>query len=45
MTIQDAASWDGVVSYYARCSSCLFVSEPYGDEVTAAVLGGVHRCD
>ncbi len=45
MTIQAASSWDGVVAYYARCSACLFVSEPYGDETVASVLGVVHRCD
>ena len=45
MTIQSAASWDGVVSYYARCGNCLYLSEPYGDEVSATVLGTVHHCD
>jgi hypothetical protein len=45
MTIRSAASWDGVVSYYARCNHCLYLSEPYPDEVAAEVLGAVHHCD
>lgn len=45
MTIDAAPHRGGGVAYYAKCRECLFVSEPYGDEVTALVLGGVHHCD
>jgi hypothetical protein len=45
MTIATEALRTGGLAYYARCASCLFVSEPYGDEAGARVLGTIHRCD
>ena len=35
----------GGLAFYAKCNTCLFVSEPYGDTTTAGVLGSVHHCD
>lgn len=45
MTIDAEPLRVGGLAYYARCHSCLFVSEPYGDAAAAAVLGSVHHCD
>lgn len=35
----------GGLAFYAKCRSCLFVSEPYGDAASAGILGSVHHCD
>jgi hypothetical protein len=45
MTIDSALHRGTSLAYYAKCPTCLFVSEPYGDEDSAIVLGGIHRCD
>jgi hypothetical protein len=45
MTIAIEPLHTGGHAYYAQCRSCLFVSEPYGDETAARVLGTIHRCD
>jgi hypothetical protein len=45
MTIDVEPLRAGGLAFYAKCRTCLFVSEPYGDEASAGVLGSVHRCD
>ena len=45
MTIDTAPHRGGGLAYYAKCRDCLYVSDPFGDEITALVLGGVHCCD
>lgn len=44
MTIATEHLRTGGLAYYAKCPSCLFVSEPYGDEAAASVLGTIHCC-
>ena len=45
MTIDVEPLRAGGLAFYAKCHTCLFVSEPYGDAASAGVLGSVHRCD
>ena len=45
MTIDVEPLRAGGLAFYAKCRTCLFVSEPYGDETSAGVLGSVHHCD
>jgi hypothetical protein len=45
MTIDTSPHHSGPLAYFAKCPTCLFVSEPYGDEASARVLGSIHRCD
>ena len=45
MTIDVEPLRAGGLAFYAKCRTCLFVSEPYGDAASAGVLGAVHRCD
>ena len=45
MTIDVERLRAGGLAFYAKCGTCLFVSEPYGDAASADVLGSVHRCD
>lgn len=45
MTIDVEPLRAGGLAFYAKCRTCLFVSEPYGDATSAGVLGSLHCCD